>query len=158
MSEKIVLKASFPGVDRVRRETLEAEPLGNGAYRLLQSPGFVSGIAAGDEIQLDENATHGYRMLKHGGNLCVWVALDNAGVESAALIEPFQRRLEKLGGYLDGGTEETLTFTVPVSAGWNPIEAVFKELAAAVPGASWCYGNVWDPVDEVTPLNWWLDA
>jgi hypothetical protein len=25
------------------------------------------------------------------------------------------------------------------------------------PGCQWIYGNVYDPADGVTPLNWWLD-
>ena len=43
---------------QARREPVHAERLPSGNYRLLSSPGFVQGIAAGDEFRvLDEDGT-----------------------------------------------------------------------------------------------------
>jgi hypothetical protein len=36
------------------------------------------------------------------------------------------------------------------------IEFVFIEFVAAHPGTEWMFGNVYDPRDGVTPLNWWV--
>ena len=45
--------------------------------------------------------------------------------------------------------------TVPVSAGFPAIEAVFNAWVAEHPGWEWSFGNVYDPADGVTPLGWW---
>jgi hypothetical protein len=63
--------------------------------------------------------------------------------------------VEKLGGHLDGGTKRSLIFTIPVAAGWEPIRAVFDAAVERSEGSAWLYGNVYDPVDGETPLDWW---
>jgi hypothetical protein len=82
-------------------EEVRVAPLGEGRFRVLQSPGLVLGIAAGDAIEL-----------------------------------------------LDG-------LTIDVAAGFPALEARLNALVAQFPGCEWYYGNVHDPDDGVTPLNWW---
>ena len=53
-------------------ETLAVTPLSAERYLLLASPGFVEGLAAGDEFELDASVSGGVRVLRRGGNLCVW--------------------------------------------------------------------------------------
>ena len=63
-----------------------------------------------------------------------------------------------LGGRLDGESERVLVATIPVRLGFTKIERVIEDLVDKFPGAQWFYGNVYDPVDGITPLNWWLET
>ena len=56
---------------RQGEESLPAVVVTPGRYRLLASPGFVEGVAAGDEFELSQESPLGYRVLRRGGNLCV---------------------------------------------------------------------------------------
>lgn len=49
-------------------------------------------------------------------------------------------------------------YTVPVSAGFVAIEGVLNGLNDRFPDYEWFYGNVYDPKDGETPLNWWKDS
>ncbi len=133
-------------------ENVEAEALGNGCYRLLFSPGFVQGIAAGDEFKL-LNEDGEFEVIKRAGNVVVQVF-------SNELIEPYKDELtktvENLGGTLDGSIERGMVFTIPVAAGFKQIESLFNEFIAKTPTTQWLYGNVYDQKDGKTPLNWWL--
>ena len=138
---------------RPRREPVHAVRLADGNYRVLNSPGFVEGIAAGDEIALlDEDGK--FEVLKRGGNVAVQVY-------SSEPIEMHKRSLEeqvvKLKGVLDGAIEKGMVFTIPVAAGFPNIEKIFNSFVEANPKAQWVYGNVYDPEDGVTPLDWWKD-
>jgi hypothetical protein len=42
-----------------------------------------------------------------------------------------------------------------VSCGFAEIEKVLEEAVQAHGAAAWMYGNVYDPQDGITPLNWW---
>jgi hypothetical protein len=89
---------------------------------------------------------------RRGGNLAIQLfSLEPVGPFQAELAEQAQR----LGGTLDGAIERGLVFTVPVSAGFPAVESLFKAWVAEHPGWEWYYGNVYDPGDGVTPLNWW---
>jgi hypothetical protein len=46
---------------------------------------------------------------------------------------------------------------IPLASGFAPIEAAMRRYQAAVPVGEWYYVNVYDPADDTTPLNWWLD-
>ena len=141
--------------ERQGEESLPAVVVAPGRYRLLASPGFVEGLAAGDEFELSPDAPQGYRVLAHGGNLCVWLYLQHdvdAGSPEAADIS---RTAATLGGRLDGGWSRMLVITVPLSAGWSEIESVMNAAVERLGASSWVYGNVYDPIDGVTPLGWW---
>jgi hypothetical protein len=136
-------------------EKLPVVALSGGGYRLLASPGFVEGLAAGDEFELDSNASGGVRVLRRGGNLCVWFYGAEPLDERSAVTADVRRVAESLGGRLDGGYSRMLVLTIPLAAGFD---AVAAELDAAVrrhAGSGWLYGNVYDSSDGVTPLNWW---
>jgi len=61
----------------------------------------------------------------------------------------------KIGGWLDGSAEQLLVYTVSVDVGFPKIEGVISGIKEKFPALAWYYGNVYDPVDGVTPLNWW---
>jgi hypothetical protein len=60
------------------------------------------------------------------------------------------------GGRLDGRSPGKLVYTLPVSAGFASIEAELQSVVEKFSNVEWFYGNVYDPADGVTPLNWWL--
>lgn len=133
------------------REPVHVEVLDRGRYRLLHSPGLVIGVAAGDEIELLDEAGH-FKVVRRAGNIAVQVFAREA-------VQPFRDELaaavgEALSGSLDGGIERGLVFTIPVSAGFAAIEAFFDDFVKTHPETEWTYGNVYDP-DTGSPLGWW---
>ena len=66
-----------------------------------------------------------------------------------------EQQVKRLGGVLDGGIERGLVFTLPVSVGFPVIEDCFNRWVDEHPGWEWYFGNVYDPRDGITPLNWW---
>lgn len=143
---------------RQGEETLPAVVVGPGRYRLLASPGFVEGIAAGDEFELSRESPLGYRVLARAGNLCIWFYFDHEVDPESREADDLSRTASTLGGHLDGGWSRMLVLTVPVSAGWAAIESAMNAAIERVGGSSWLYGNVYDPVDGATPLGWWDDT
>jgi len=136
---------------RPLREPVHADPLGEEHYRLLSSPGFVQGIAAGDEFRvLDDDGA--FEVTRRSGNIAVQVFHQDT---ITPLKEEITRRVTVLGGFLDGAIERGLVFTIPVRVGFSAIEEVFNALVQEYPGLEWYYGNVYDPRDGQTPLNWW---
>jgi hypothetical protein len=134
------------------REPVHATPVRDGVFRLLHSPGFVLGIAAGDEFRLvGEDGV--FDVTSRGGNLAVQVF---SREPVAPLRAELTARVEALGGVLDGAIEHGLVFTIPVSAGFAAVEAMFNSWVAEHADWEWIYGNVYDPADGVTPLNWWV--
>jgi hypothetical protein len=146
----------FAGLNSAGSPVLEqvpATPTGDGRVRLSASPGLAQGAAAGDEVVLKADGQ--FDVIERGGNLCVQVLGEREFAE--AQLRPLVLRVESLGGWLDGGGPRLRVFTVPVSAGFPSVEAVFKEFVSDVPGSEWYFGNVYDPHDGVTPLHWWED-
>jgi hypothetical protein len=133
-------------------ESILVEPLGDDRYRVRASPGLLEGLAAGDEIELALEEFSGFRLVHRGGNLCIQFFWPEHARQCVADLEP---KVRALGGWLDGETPGLLVFTVPVAAGFPGIERIFFEAEQLYPGSRWMYGNVYDPADGVTPLNWW---
>jgi hypothetical protein len=120
-----------------------------GDFKLLQSPGLALGVAAEDVIRIREDRS--FDVLQRGGNLCVQVYPKDSDVEGL-LVE----QLASLNGRLDGRSEgQLLVFTVPVSVGFVTVERVLSVVVDRFPRTEWYYGNVYDPTDGTTPLNWW---
>jgi hypothetical protein len=134
-----------------RREPVHVQELPGGRYQVLHSPGFVDGVAAGDEIELTDDAGH-FRVRRRGGNLAVQIF-------SVEPVRPFKDELatqvcEQLAGHLDGGIDRGLVFTIPLTTGFTAIEALFDGFVRGHPGCEWSYGNVYDP-ETGAPLGWW---
>ncbi|MGH7517073.1 MAG: DUF4265 domain-containing protein [Gemmatimonadales bacterium] len=130
---------------------LPAEALGSDRYRLLASPGLVEGVAAGDELELAPTEPTGFRVLRRGGQLCIWIYLPEPpppGTEAR-----LSRAAGALGGYLDGGHTKLRILTIPVSAGFACVEAELGAAVADLSGSTWAYGNVYDPRDAARPLG-----
>ena len=136
-------------------EMLPVAELGDGRYRLLASPGFVEGLAAGDEFELDPDAPLGHRVIRRGGNLCVWFYHSEPLSETSTVTADVRLTAESLGGRLDGGYSRMLVLTIPIAAGFDAVARTFDEAVRRHAASSWLYGNVYDPADGVTPLDWW---
>ena len=140
---------------RQGEEMLPVADLGDGRYRLLASPGFVEGLAAGDEFELDPDAPLGHRVTRRAGNLCVWFYHSEPLDESSAVTADVRHVAESLGGRLDGGYSRMLVLTIPLAAGFDAVARAFDDAVRRHAAASWLYGNVYEPADGMTPLNWW---
>ncbi len=121
-------------------EFVHAEMLADGSYQLLLSPGFVQGIAAGDEFKL-LNEDGEFEVIKRSGNIVVQVFSNEP-------IEPYKdeltKRVEDLGGTADGSIEHGIVFTIPVAVGFKQIESLFTGFVKNTPGTQWLYGNVYE--------------
>lgn len=134
-------------------ELLPADPLGGQRFRLLASPGLVEGVAAGDELELASADPAGFRVLRRGGRLCIWVYVPEPPPEETETR--LGRAAATLGGYLDGGNRGLRILTVPVSAGFGRVEAELAAVVTELRGSTWAYGNVYDPRNGGRPLGWW---
>jgi hypothetical protein len=140
-------------------EMVPAQQIGPRHYRILASPGFAPGVASGDEIELVPFEKSGYRVVRRSGNICVQLFLKSCGPQDRAGITDIIRAI---GGWLDGGKDLKgpgsgclLIFTIPVSAGFEAIEQAMLRITESFDVDKWMYGNVYDPADGRTPLNWW---
>lgn len=144
----------FAGLDANGQAVIERMPVKiseeDDSCQLVKSPAFVKGIASGDTIKL-RPGSQDFELIKRSGNLCIRVLSRG---EIGSLAESLAPELEKLGGELDTETERMLVFSIHVSCGFQAIEALLNK---HVDGQSsiWLYGNVYDPKDGETPLNWW---
>ena len=99
--------------------------------------------------------TNAYTIVLRGGNLSIQVIYPRP--ETVTEVDRLAEELAALGGVVDGRARRETVFTVPVSAGFPAIERVMERFMARNPDVEWYYGNVFDPRDGVTPLNWWED-
>ncbi|NBD08514.1 DUF4265 domain-containing protein [Corallococcus silvisoli] len=148
---EIALNARVSPGSRPLKETLPIEQVG-GHYRLLYSPGLVEGLAAGDEIELVGDG--GFTVLKRGGNFCIWFFFPAEGMNRGPETERMAEEVSRLGGWLDGGGETVVIFTVPAAVGFDRMADYFDEAVSRVEGASWMFANAYDPISKA-PLSWW---
>ena len=119
--------------------------------QLVKSPAFIKGIASGDVIKL-EQGTQDFTLLKRSGNLSIRVFCRD---DSSELVDELSPPLEKLGAELDIETPRMLVYSIHVSCGFQQIEKILNSVVSD--DVMWVYGNVYDPKDGQTPLNWWQD-
>lgn len=131
-------------------ERIAAEPLDAQRFRLLRSPLFVSGAAAGDEIQILARQPGQFRVLQRSGQLAIRVLCRD---DIAAISERLTPEVELLGGRLDTETPRALVYSIHVGVGFSEIEALFDRIVGQSADRRWQYGNVYD--DSGEPLDWW---
>ena len=130
-------------------ERLQVRVLEDNSCQLVKSPAFIKGLASGDTIKLDADSGE-FEIVQRSGNLSIRVFCRSDSGEVAERLSP---GLEKLGGELDIETPRMLVYSIHVSCGFEQIERLLK--AVEGPDVAWVYGNVYDPTDGQTPLNWW---
>jgi len=133
-------------VEQIRVQLTEQK-----TYLLVQSPAFIQGLASGDEISFDSK-DNSFELLKHSGNLAIRVFAKH-NIEG--IKDDLTGVLEKLGGELDFANDRMLVFSIHVSCGFKEIEKILNTRVGEHSQSAWVYGNVYDPKDGTTPLNWW---
>lgn len=134
-------------------ESVLAEQLSETDFRLLKTPGLVIGLAKDDAFQLMDSGR--YKISRRGGNLAIQFFFPS----SVANPKEFAlEQLTSLGASLDGEDAQLLVFSIPVAEGFPQIEERLNRITQRFPGLEWYYGNVYDPADGVTPLNWWISS
>ncbi len=121
-------------------------------YELKKTPLLVRGIAKGDIICVDQQKAGKVIVVKHSGNLAIRVFRKT---DLELLESNLTPQVEMHDGTLDIKTERALSYALHVNLGFSAIEALFDNAMATYPDTVWYYGNVYDPADGVTPLNWW---
>ncbi len=58
---------------------------------------------------------------------------------------------------MDLQTHRDLVYTIHVYIFFKTIESILDETCEDYTEVVWYYGNVYDPEDGITPLEWWLD-
>jgi hypothetical protein len=154
MTATLIVFAGHRSNGSIVYEEVAVEPIGDDRYRLAQSPGLALGMAAGDIFELTEERKAA--VLERGGNLAIQVY--HPPGEADDLERALTARIVALGGRLDGRSRWQLVYTVPVAAGFKAVEEALATTMAEFAGVEWYYGNVYDPADGETPLNWWLTA
>lgn len=153
MSETIHLLAGQKPDGQLIFEQVRAAYHGDDCYELLTSPLFARGAAKGDLVRL-LNAGH-FAVERRSGNLCVRVMAKQGMDEIHTLLDA---ELKPLKAELDYHNERILVYSIPVTAGFKPVEmALNRVLQDRGDYAMWLYANVYDPQDGETPLNWWQD-
>lgn len=150
MADVLTVRAGMSSTGNVVFEELLVERLDRDLYRVLASPGLVLGVAADDTIRV--RAPHEFDVVRRGGNLCVQIFVPS-GIDAVEQVAT--RELMSISGRMDGKVTGLLIYTVPLLSGFGSVERVLNSLVQTFPGVEWYYGNVYDPVDGTTPLNWW---
>lgn len=140
-----------PVVERLQVQVNERDEC-----QLVRSPAFVKGLASGDVIKLLPVDPSGkapqFELVRRSGNLAVRVVSRG---DITALSEQLTPQIEQLGGELDAETPRLLIYSLHVSLGFSTIETLLNNAMDA--DSVWFYGNVYDPADGTTPLNWWQE-
>jgi hypothetical protein len=131
-------------------QPVEVEQLDDGSYRVLFSPGFVEGVAAGDVIRITDPKLGHFVVVERGGNLAVKFG---ATSPIAAVLPSISSALAPLGGRMDGAIDKAAVWTVPAAAGFAAIDRIMVAAVGRMPGGEWWYGNVYD--EQGQPLRWW---
>jgi len=146
----ILIVAGYKPSGAPTLEELLVDDLTGGRYRAVAAPGLALGIAAGDVIAYNEK-DQTYEVVERGGNLCVQLYGPHK------VPQELVAEVNRLGGTFDGATEMNSVYSIPVTATFPVVGQLFKDFVAAHPGTEWYYANVYDPADDETPLNWWLE-
>lgn len=123
--------------------------------QLLKSPLLVRNIAAGDRLRLIDPTAARFELIQRSGNLAIRLFRRH---QLDALEEFLTPALEKLDGVLDVVSERALVYSIHYSIGFRVIEELLNSACTTFPDTVWYYGNVYDPEDGTTPLEWWLDS
>jgi hypothetical protein len=137
-------------------ESLQVELLEDDVehVRLLMSPLLARNLAAGDKLRVINPDTAEYELVQRSGNLCIRLFCKD---HLSDLEESLTSTIERLGGSQDLQTERALVYSIHFSIGFQTIEGLLNKVCEDYPNTVWYYGNVYDPEDGKTPLEWWLE-
>ena len=144
----------FAGLDAKGQpivEQLQVRELEDGNLQLVQSPVFAKGLAKDDLVKMLAD-TREFDLVQRSGNVSIRV-FSRGDIEQ--LSDALTPELEKLGAELERETPRLLGFAIHVSCGFDAIEEMLNRHVGKDGQSAWVYGNVYDPQDGTTPLNWW---
>lgn len=154
-SELPFLAGIDPGGDPVFENlTVTVVDASDYQVQLVKSPLLVRNLAAGDKIKLVDPTAGNYELLQRSGNLAIRVFRRH---QLDVVEEYLTPAIEKLDGALDINSERALVYSIHYSIGFTVIEELLNKASSTFPDTIWYYGNVYDPEDGTTPLQWWLE-
>jgi len=130
-------------------EEVLVDAIGDGLYKIVATPGLVLGLAADDLIKRTKDA-RGFVVVERGNNIAIQL------FGKTELVDIHLQELSEITPRVDGRDNNLTILTVPLQFGFSRIERVLHEFCNRHRGVEWYYGNVYDPADGITPLNWWL--
>lgn len=139
-------------------EELEVEQLGVNLFRLRYSPGMVEGLANGDVFEIHRDLPLGYQVLTRSRNICVWFHFPIIGQNRSPDGDWVVQSAIALDGWCDGIGNHHVVLTFPSKVSFLDIETLMERAVTRFDGSTWQFGNVYDPMDGVTPLNWWKNS
>lgn len=150
--DRVVLKVGIQDAgERGGVENLLATPVSPNEFRLILSPGFVQGFAAGDIVRYDEQRqTLG--LVERGGNVNVQFFHEYLPVN---VVSHIKNQVESVGGRVDGELGRLLVFTFPLSVGVANIQNFVTAIENTFP-VEWQFANLFSESGE--PLEWWRDG
>ena len=122
--------------------------------RLVHSPLLTRNLAAGDKLKVIDVSSAEYKLLRRSGNLSIRGFRQH---QLDILAESLTGRIEKLGGSLDKQTDRALVYSIHFSIGFQVIEELLSTICKDYSDTVWYYGNVYDPEDGTTALEWWSE-
>jgi Domain of unknown function (DUF4265) len=134
--------------DTIYEEVL-VDDIGNHHFKIIATPALVLGIAAGDEIFFRHEKSE-FSVVKRGGNVAIQLHGDNF------IVDKYLDELSVLTHQVDGRATDMTVLTVSIKLGFLKIQEILNIFCTKHPEISWYYGNIYDPEDGVTPLNWWI--
>lgn len=142
---------------RVQEAVVVLPQSADGHYRLVYSPSILLGVAADDIISVDGDGPP--RLVARGSNFVIQIYLRarDEALEGWLYTTMTTVLSARLDGLLDQNGILLLVFSVDSSVGFPRVEGTLANACEhlATLGMEWFYGNVYDPADGVTPLNWW---
>ena len=132
-------------------QPVEVELISPKVYRILFSPGFVEGVAAGDVIRVTDERAGEFEVIEYGGNVSVKISDTSRIIEKLPEIYSI---LSQVNARHDGNLEHVTVWTIPVESGFKAIEASITRACELLEDPAWWYSNVYDSQDN--PINWWL--
>jgi len=123
-------------------------------FRLMKSPLLTRNLAAGDVVRQVNPEKAEYELINRSGNICIRVFGQEELINVEQALTP---KFEKIGGCLDIQTPRGLVYTIHISIGFETIESLLNKTCKDYPEVVWYYGNIYDPEDGITPLEWWLE-
>lgn len=139
-------------------EYVPALQISNGDWELIRSPLYATEVASGDIIRVTNAEKGKFEMLKRGGNVCIQYYLGEDEADDAVVTADLANQIgvlvKPLGGRIDAITEGLISITIPLTVGFQAIEAVFEVAIEKSIGAQWQLANVYDPISGES-LDWW---
>jgi hypothetical protein len=142
---------------RIQRELVLAEPCGSADLFIVRSiPAFAYGVAYGDLIELLDEASGDFCVVRHCGQITLRV-FTLGGLETPAIRTLIENAITLKGLYevgkasVDSDQRSLLLISLDISLGFDAIERLISGIKTE--GDQWEYGNVYD--ESGLEIGWW---